>query len=52
MVSQKGRRFAFVNFTTVSEAEAAKNALSKIHAWRSNISFAKVRRPVTCPRRC
>jgi hypothetical protein len=42
LVAQKGRRFAFVNYATVAEAEAAKVALSKVHTWRSNISFAKV----------
>lgn len=42
MVTAKGRRFAFVNYATVAEAEAVKAALSKMHTWRSNISFAKV----------
>ena len=41
LVSQKGRRFAFVNFVTVEEAERAKAGLCKMHMWRSNISFAR-----------
>jgi len=41
LVSQKDRRFAFVNFETAAEAERAKRELSKHTLWRSNVSFAK-----------
>lgn len=42
-VTQKGRRFAFVNFVHVKDAVAAKTELSKQPMFRSSIAFAKVR---------
>eukprot|EP01039_Chlorochromonas_danica_P002495 gene2495-2733_t len=42
LISQKNnvRRFAFVTFKTVNQAITAKHCLSKIHPWKSAISFA------------
>ena len=42
LVSQRNgsRRFAFVTFQTVEQAVSARHALSKVHPWKSAISFA------------
>lgn len=42
LISQKNgnRRFAFVTFKTVAQAVTARHCLSKIHPWKSAISFA------------
>lgn len=42
LISQKNnvRRFAFVTFKTINQAMAAKHNLSKLHPWKSAISFA------------
>lgn len=42
LVSQRNgtRRFAFVTFQAVDQAVAARHALSKVHPWKSAISFA------------
>lgn len=41
LVTQKGRRYGFINFATIEQAKYAKNMLSKTKLWKSNISFAK-----------
>lgn len=41
LVVQKDRRFAFVNFASLEEAQLAKRELSKLSLWRSNVSYAK-----------
>jgi len=42
LVSQRNgtRRFAFVTFRTVEQAITARHCLSKLHPWKSAISFA------------
>ncbi|KAJ1434686.1 hypothetical protein B484DRAFT_325949, partial [Ochromonadaceae sp. CCMP2298] len=42
LVSQRNgtRRFAFVTFHTVDQAITARHCLSKLHPWKSAISFA------------
>lgn len=42
LVCQRGgsRRFAFVTFRTVEQAITARHCLSKLHPWKSAISFA------------
>ena len=39
-VSQRSRRFAFVSFRTVEQAISAKQRMSRVHPWKSAISFA------------
>lgn len=42
LISQKNgnRRFAFVTYKTVAQAITARHCLSKVHPWKSAISFA------------
>lgn len=42
VISQKNgsRRFAFITFRTVDQAATARNCMSKLHPWKSAISFA------------
>jgi hypothetical protein len=42
LINQKNgqRRFAFITYETVEQAIAARHALSKLHPWKSAISFA------------
>jgi RNA recognition motif-containing protein len=42
LITQKGgnRRYAFVTFKTINQAIAARHCLSKVHPWKSAISFA------------
>eukprot|EP01033_Poteriospumella_lacustris_P003731 gene3731-2644_t len=42
LINQKNgqRRFAFITFQTIDQAIAARHALSKVHPWKSAISFA------------
>lgn len=42
LVSQRNgtRRFAFITFHTVEQAISARHCLSKVHPWKSAISFA------------
>jgi hypothetical protein len=42
LINQKNgnRRFAFVTYKTVAQAVTARHCLSKIHPWKSAISFA------------
>lgn len=42
LINQKNgqRRFAFITFQTIEQAIAARHALSKVHPWKSAISFA------------
>jgi hypothetical protein len=42
LVAQRNgtRRFAFITFVTVDQAVSARHALSKVHPWKSAISFA------------
>jgi hypothetical protein len=42
LVAQRNgtRRFAFITFVTVEQAVSARHALSKVHPWKSAISFA------------
>jgi len=39
-VSQRSRRFAFVSFRTIEQAISAKQRMSRVHPWKSAISFA------------
>ena len=39
-VSQRSRRFAFVSFRTVEQAISAKQRMTRVHPWKSAISFA------------
>ena len=41
------RRYAFVYFSNVSEAEAAKAILSKRSKWKGNISYAKKEKDIS-----
>lgn len=41
LVTQKGRRYGFINFATIGQAKVAKDLLSKTKLWKSNISYAK-----------
>jgi RNA recognition motif-containing protein len=42
LISQRSgtRRFAFITFHTVEQAITAKHCMSKMHPWKSAISFA------------
>lgn len=40
LINQRGRRFAFVCYRTIEMAIGAKSALSRLHPWKSAISFA------------
>jgi RNA recognition motif-containing protein len=40
LINQRGRRFAFVCYKTIEMAANAKNVLSRLHPWKSAISFA------------
>lgn len=47
IVHQGDRRYAFVYFSNVSEAEAAKAILSKHSKWKGNISYAKKEKDIS-----
>jgi hypothetical protein len=40
LVSQRSRRFAFVSFRTIEQAISAKQRMTRVHPWKSAISFA------------
>eukprot|EP01035_Chromulina_nebulosa_P020182 gene20182-26200_t len=40
LINQRGRRFAFVCYQTIEMAITAKTMMSRVHPWKSAISFA------------
>ena len=40
IIVQRSRRFAFITFRNIQQAVSAKQQLSRLHTWKSSISFA------------